>query len=240
MKKLIFSILLLVSNLFSAQFHIMIEDLPPQNYVDKDGEIKGFSVDVVKLILERLGYKDEKIEVVPWARGLVALETEPNAILFTMAHTPERAEKFKLVYPITIAKTYFFTYKDNDVKIENVEDAKKYKQGVVKDFSQHKNLMKLGFTDFDFSPNVETMVKKAIMKRVDVISLIPFQLYSEKFANLDVKSLKKIDVSYTESKQGIGFNKAFSDEEIKRWQNELDKIKKSGEFEKIFKKYVKE
>lgn len=232
--------LMLVVGLMAGQFHIMIEDLPPQNYVDKNGEIKGFSVDTVKLILQRLGYKDEKIEVVPWARGMVALETEPNAILFSMAYTPERAEKFKLVYPMAIAKTYFFTHKDSNVKIESVEDAKKYRQGVVKDFSQHKNLLKQGFTDFDFSPDVETMIKKAIMKRVDVISLIPFQLYSDEFSNLDVKSLRKIEVSYAESRHAIGFNKAFPDAEIKKWQAELDKIKKSGEFDKIFKKYVRE
>lgn len=238
--KILFVIFMFVTGLMASQFHIMMEDLPPQNYVDKNGEIKGFSVEVVKLILQRLGYKDEKIDVVPWARGMVALETEPNAILFSMAYTPERAEKFKLVYPMAIAKTYFFTHKDSKVQINNVEDAKKYKQGVVKDFSQHKNLIKQGFTDFDFSPDVETMVQKAIMKRIDLISLIPFQLYSDELSHLDIKSLRKIDVSYAESKHSIGFNKAFPDSEIKKWQVELDKIKKSGEFDKIFRKYVKE
>lgn len=230
----------LVVSLFGGNFHIMIEDLPPQNYVDKHGEIKGFSVETVKLILARLGYMNEKIEVVPWARGMAILEAEPNAILFSMAYTPERAEKFKLVYPMAIAKTYFFVHKDSSIDIKSVEDAKKYRQGVVKDFSQHKNLQKLGFNDFDFSPDVETMVKKAIMKRVDVISLIPFQLYSDEFSHLDVKALRKIDVSYAESRHAIGFNKAMPDAEIKRWQTELDKIKKSGEFDRIFKKYVRD
>lgn len=233
-------IFLFTIQLLGGQFHIMTEDLPPQNYLE-NGKVKGFSVEVVETILKRLGYKDEKIEVVPWARAMESLENEPNAILFSMAYTPERAQKFKLVYPMAIAKTYFFTHKDNkNVVIKNVEDAKKYQQGVVKDFSQHKNLLKLGFTDFDYSPDVKTMVQKAIMKRVDVISLIPFQLYSEQFSDLDVKSLRKIEVTYAESQHTIGFNKAFPDSEIQKWQKELDKIKKSGEFDRIFKKYVKE
>lgn len=233
-------ILLISISLFGSKFKIMTEDLPPQNYLDKNGELKGFSVEVVNLILKRLGYNDEKIEVVPWSRGIATLESEPNAILFSMAYTPERAEKFKLVYPMAIAKTYFFTHKDSKVKITNIDEAKKYKQGVVKDFSQHKNLIKQGFTDFDFSPDVETMVQKAIFRRLDVVSLIPFQLYSSEFAHLDVKSLRKIDVSYAESKHTIGFNRAFPDSEIKKWQIELDKIKASGEFDRIFKKYVKD
>ncbi len=232
--------LLFIAQLFGGQFHIMTEDLPPQNYLE-NGKVKGFSVEVVELILQRLGYKNEKVEVVPWARAMESLENEPNAILFSMAHTPERAQKFKLVYPMAIAKTYFFTHKDNkNVVIKTVEDAKKYQQGVVKDFSQHKNLLKLGFTDFDYSPDVKTMVQKAILKRVDVISLIPFQLYSEQFSDLNVKSLRKIEVTYAESQHAIGFNKAFPDSEIQKWQKELDKMKKSGEFDKIFKKYVKE
>ncbi len=239
MKYLLLSLLFIVQ-MFAGQFHIMTEDLPPQNYIE-DGKVKGFSVEVVQTILERLGYKDEKIEVLPWARAMSALENEPNAILFSMAYTPERAKKFKLVYPMAVANSYFFTHKDNtNVVIKNVDDAKKYQQGVVKDFSQHKNLLKLGFTDFDYSPDVKTMVQKAILKRVDVISLIPFQLYSEQFSDLDVKSLRKIDVSYAQSQHSIGFNKAFSDKEIQRWQTELDKMKKSGEFDKIFRKYVKE
>ncbi len=239
MKKMLFCALLALQS-FAGEFHIMTEDLPPQNYLE-NGKAKGFSVEVVETILKRLGYHDEKIEVLPWSRAMSALENEPNAILFSMAYTPERAAKFKLVYPMAIAKTYFFTHKDNkNVVINSVEDAKKYQQGVVKDFSQHKNLLKLGFSNFDYSPDVKTMVQKAILKRVDVISLIPFQLYSEQFSDLDVKSLRRIDVSYAESQHSIGFNKAFSDSEIKKWQKELDKMKKSGEFDKIFRKYVKE
>jgi polar amino acid transport system substrate-binding protein len=47
---------------------IVTDPCPPLGYVNKDEEIVGFTVDVIKLLLERTGIEG-KFEMYPWARA---------------------------------------------------------------------------------------------------------------------------------------------------------------------------
>ena len=83
--KFLFVFILNYIIVFGGEFRIITEDLPPYNY--KAGkELKGISVDIVNIILDELGYKNEIIEVYPWSRGLKILDSNDNAILFSTVY----------------------------------------------------------------------------------------------------------------------------------------------------------
>ena len=71
MKNLIITIaslfLFAAQPLFAAELTILTENLPPLNY-EKDGELVGPSVEIVREIQSRVGSRD-KIQVYPWARA---------------------------------------------------------------------------------------------------------------------------------------------------------------------------
>ena len=51
-----------------AKLIYLTENFPPFNYIEND-ELKGFSVELLKLIWKELGVKPQKIEIYPWSVG---------------------------------------------------------------------------------------------------------------------------------------------------------------------------
>jgi len=111
--RVVFGLLLFISLLVSGEFKLMSEDLAPFNYVEK-GKVVGISSDMVRIVLDRLGYTDENIEILPWSRALYLLGSTPNAILFSMGYNKDRALKYKFACPLTHYKIHF--YKKRGVK----------------------------------------------------------------------------------------------------------------------------
>ena len=79
------------------------EDYPVQ-FFDKQGQLTGMSIEIVREIQRRLGVNDA-IQVVPWARGLNKLDHEPNTMLLTMARTPERESQYQWIGPVVVVES---------------------------------------------------------------------------------------------------------------------------------------
>lgn len=103
MKKYLFILIaavLLISprSLLSAELMILTENLPPLNF-EKNGVLMGPAVAMVKEIQRRVG-SQEQIQVYPWARAYKMALEEENIILFGMARTKVRQDKFYWIGPI--------------------------------------------------------------------------------------------------------------------------------------------
>ena len=83
---------------------VYTEDLPPYNFVNK-GRLTGFSVDLVREIMQRVG-TIAPIQVVPWSRGYQKAMEEPNVALFSTVRSTQRETQFKWVGPLPPVKTY--------------------------------------------------------------------------------------------------------------------------------------
>lgn len=236
MRQLIW-ILALVGVLTAGQFKVMTEDLPPHNFME-DGKLVGISVEVVEKIMQKLGYQNEKIEVYPWARALHLLDKNSHAILFTTTYTKERAKKYKFVCPIGFVRAYFYKKKGRSLKIDSLEDTKKVERiGVVSNFAVHQELIKLGFTNLDVSSLWESVFKKVMTERIDLFVIEPQELEANS-GGFPVEAFENTGVSLYRNETCIAFNPAFSDEEIAKWQKELNRIHESGEYDAIYEKYL--
>ncbi|MFP4333223.1 MAG: substrate-binding periplasmic protein [Campylobacterales bacterium] len=234
MKKLI-AIITLVISMHGSQFLIMTEDLKPYNYKE-DGKLKGISVEVVEKVLENLGYKDEEIIVYPWSRAINVLQTNKKAILFSMSYTQERAQKYKFACPLSEVEVFFFVRKDSEISLQELNDIKDLKVGVVQDFGAHKHLVKKGFSDFDYSSSTKVMAQKLLSKKIDAFAAAPFAVYS---LDIDTSNIEQTPLKLYGTDLCIAFNKSFDDLEVKKWEDELLKIRQSGQYQKIFDKYIK-
>ncbi len=236
--KFLFVFILNYIIVFGGEFRIITEDLPPYNY--KAGkEIKGISVDMVNIILDELNYKNEEIEVYPWSRGLKILDSNDNAILFSTVYSKERAKKYKFACPLVPSEVYFYKNKNNDIKIKTFEDLKKVKKiGVVKDFFNHQKLKSLGFTNLDISSYYKTAILKLVRGKVDLIVGNEIDLYFNQPKQIDISQLENTGLLFNKSNLCIAFNKNFPDEEVQKWRDILKKIHNSGEYIKIFNKYL--
>ncbi|TWI90074.1 amino acid ABC transporter substrate-binding protein (PAAT family) [Roseibium hamelinense] len=106
----------------AQEFRLITSPWPPSNYLDEEGRPTGLSVAVVEAIKHRLGV-DTPIEVLPWARGYVIAEQNPNVMLFTAGRTDERvAAGFEFIGPIVMWRHVLLSRSDATFEISDLED----------------------------------------------------------------------------------------------------------------------
>lgn len=103
---------------------------PPFSFPDSEGRLVGFDVDVSKAIAERLG-KKIKIVRTEWD-GILAglLAGKYDAIIGSMAITPERAKSVDFSDPYYVSGAQLFVRRDNPLNLESIEDCKGQRIGV--------------------------------------------------------------------------------------------------------------
>lgn len=219
---------------------ILTENAGEANHVDGSGKTVGHNVDIVKELMKRTGRSFE-IEVVPWARGYLMAQNDPDTALFSTIRTPERDDLFKWVGPLHFIKYILFAKKDYPTAINNLEDARKVVAiGCVAEDIGQKILLKKGFKNLDpyfgTKANIQNM-KKLLAGRIDLwfsskkeVGVVASQL------GIDPSELKETIV-VAEQFAYIAFSKKTPDAIVERWQKALDDMKNDGTYEKIMTKY---
>lgn len=69
-------------------------DEPPANFIDAtSGKLTGFATEVIESTFNTGRYA-AKIEVMPEARAMLTLDSEPNVVMFSISRTADREDKF--------------------------------------------------------------------------------------------------------------------------------------------------
>lgn len=133
------------SSVYAGDMKILGNESPPGNFTDKKGEITGLSVEFVQEIQRRIGNSTE-ILLIPWARAYKSALTLPNVVIFSIARTPEREEKFHWIAHVMRKPWAFYGRKGSGMQIKSLEDAKKVKAvGVLRDDIRADWLRQQGF-----------------------------------------------------------------------------------------------
>ncbi|MGB0943287.1 MAG: substrate-binding periplasmic protein [Marinomonas sp.] len=149
MKYLLVLLGLSFTSAFSAAetfLHVLTEDWRPYNYEDK-GEIKGQSTDIVVKVLDRAGI-DYKITLFPWSRAYRIAQQKENVLIYTIVRMPVREDMFIWSRPLAKQDTgSLFKLSDSQkIKVSSLEEAKRYKIGVIKDSMGYLFLKNNGFS----------------------------------------------------------------------------------------------
>ncbi len=210
------------------------------SFLDSKGVPTGYSVEIVREMIKR-NHNPSDIQIVPWARGYNTVLQGPNAAIFSMIRNKERENLFKWVGPLNPTKFVFIARKDSHFKFTSLEDAKKVaKIGCYKGDAREKLLIEKGFKNLDpistEAPNSNNL-KKLQLKRIDLwVTSQDDLLDSAKKYGVDPHLFEEVmllDIVYTY----IGFSKDVPDDEIKKWQDVLDEMKKDGTYVKIMKEF---
>jgi polar amino acid transport system substrate-binding protein len=218
---------------------IVTEEWPPFNYLE-DGIIKGFSVDVVRNIISDLK-ADAEIRVVPSMRTTLMLDNNPGTMMITMLRTPERENRYQWIGPLGDGVIYFYKKKGNPLLISTLEDAKKVRSIACRHAGLVFNtLTAAGFTNLDAtSTGGESIYRKLLNDRSDLgISETHLGVkYILRQMNYPSDALVQTEVKVVESPLYIACSKDIPADEIARWQESLDRMKASGEYDEIYRKY---
>lgn len=138
--------------------------------------------------------QDYLLSFEPWKRAYLKAQTKPNVLIYPIARDATREEQFQWVGQLIPVAYYLFrlTARD-DISINSLEDAKKWRMGVVNEHIHHQYLKDRGFENLQPVNSNHQNVKKALLGRVELFPMSDggmMQLCSRN--DLDCSSFKPV------------------------------------------------
>ncbi len=250
MKKILFLVLILFSGIANAQSLEDIlwisEDYPPSNFVDKNGIMQGFTIDILLEMWKKVGIKKTKQDIViyPWARGMNMLGSDKNVCLFGISITEERKKLFKFVGDAPGNKIVLFAKKEKKYRFNSIEEVnQKFKRqqiGVVRDDIGEHVYLNIGG-----KPELLHRVTRADqLIRMTELNRLELFAYADTVALKKMKNLKiptdryEIVFIRNQAKWGYGFNKNVNPKVLQKLQKAFDELLEDGTVMRIRNAFV--
>jgi len=173
--KLIVSFLVFTfsQTLHAATFKIFAAEVPA--LLENKGEgVAGFSGVFGKIVAEKITKAgktaDFEVTWLPWKRALFETNKTRNGVFFPLARTPEREKEYVWLGHLGTVESWFYT-KDPKIKINTLEDLKKYRIGFMNGSMREAELKKVFG---DKTQNLEGLTedienyRKLIYGRIDI------------------------------------------------------------------------
>ena len=243
MRKYIFILIaavLLISprSLLSAELMILTENLPPLNF-EKNGVLMGPAVAMVKEIQRRVG-SQEQIQVYPWARAYKMALEEENIILFGMARTKVRQDKFYWIGPIAEKRDILAAKKSSELKINSLDDAKKVDHiGTLRGDAKEVFLQRHGFTNLVSTHDDQRNANKLLLGRIDLwATKIPGLKAICSLTGADYNEIVEV-YNMRKSEICIAISKKTSKKIVETWTDAFNNMLMDGTILKIKSKWNK-
>ena len=206
-------------------------------FLDADGRLTGYTIELVQEIQKRVGNTDA-IQMVPWARGYEQIQRESNVVLFMMSRTAERNDLFKWVGPVLETVFGFYAKADSKISLATLEDAKKIGSiGVYLNDVRAQYLTKAGFTNLDQVADNSLNVKKLMAGRIDLLASSSTAYGGDAtMAGFKPADLKLV-LPFQKIQVYIAMSKNMPPQVVDSWNAALNAVRQDGIMEKLLKKY---
>lgn len=231
-------ILIYSPSLLAHKLKFVAESLPPFHYLDENQKPAGVLVDIIKALLIEANMKAD-IELLPFARAYELSTKKSDVFMFSLLKTPSRAEKFKWVGQIYTNKAYLVGLNSrDDIKLQTLNDAKKYTVGTIRGYYSETFLRQAGFVkkkQLYLTVNYNQLWGMLLKDRIDLLLTNTIALETE-LSSLGINSDNVnlfLEVKDFPSELFIASSLSTSNETIKRLSKALGTIKKNKVYDNI-------
>jgi ABC-type amino acid transport substrate-binding protein len=211
----------------------------PFNYKE-NGEIKGFSIDVLKYIEANSKYRFE-FSILPWPRALYLVEKGKIDIILTLFKASDREKKYHFIEPnYAYEINQLFTLTDNDFKFTGqLQQLSPYSVGTVReysygvDFDQATYLNKLPVLTED------VLLKLLLGKRIDLMIGNPLafdDLISKMKVGSQVKAIQPY-ISLTPVYMALTRKREDYKDILQTFKTRIEKLKASTYYQDLLNRY---
>ncbi|CAE6892904.1 ABC transporter substrate-binding protein [Pseudomonas sp. BMW13] len=220
-----------------AELQLLTEDTPPMSFM-RDGEVSGFSVEVVRALLARTG-DSGKIELMPWTRAFYLAQQQADIALFSTVRTPEREGKFLWVGPIVVGTTSFYSLRSRNLVIDDLQQAAASGPlALPKQWYTFETLSARGFDNLYGVSTPKQMMTMLKHGRVKLIATEDLTLAGE-LATVDLKPQDvTAHVPFMRSAYYIAFSPQTSVVRVARWQRALRQMHEDGSLAAILRRWL--
>jgi len=218
---------------------IYTEDWPPFTF-EEDGQLKGFSVEVVRAIQDKV-HDTTPIQIAPWTRGYHEALANPNVILLAMIRSKEREKLFTLLGPLGETEIALYGLAKPRFPINSIASGKSsLLVAALQDSIYSSALKDAGFKNIEHTKNPEQEARQLAAGRVDLIATDPCVIKAafKKIGRSDLELKKYLTIA--KSEVYISFSKGTKPDIILKWKNALKEIKQDGTFAKLAHKWTPE
>jgi polar amino acid transport system substrate-binding protein len=239
------AVLVVTGTAFAQKLTIYTEEVAPYNFTEGNN-IVGVSTEVVEAVMNKAGL-DYEIISYPWARTYKLATERPNSLIFSISRRPKRETTFKWIGVIVPSRHSVFALKSRtDIKIENIDDLKKYTIGTTLDDARETYLLENGFKISDLQ---RVAGKTANLQNYEKLKLGRIDLWpmSEAIGYYTVRKsgddpdrqIRKVFLFEEMSKGGyyIASSLQTSDDIVKTIRETLEKFKKTTKYQQILEKW---
>lgn len=148
-----------------SRLYLTTESAAPHSMLEGK-RVVGIGADTVREIMARARI-DHTIELLPWKRAYTAALERPDTCVFSTTRTPEREPLFKWIGPIGEADWVLMGRADRHLRLDTLEDARRYRIGTYNGDARDQYLRSRGF-DVDPAPNDLINPRKLMANRIDL------------------------------------------------------------------------
>lgn len=169
----------------AAEITIVTEVFPDFQYINENNQLAGRSVEKVHKALQGTGI-DYAILPNNWAISYNAVLRDKNTCIFSMVRLPNREDKFVWVGELERFDSAIYALKSRGIKLNTLNDAKRYKIAVLRDNFSHHYLLERGFSEKTHLLLIDNLDKidKLISTRHNILD---FVVLSKKQFNYRIK-----------------------------------------------------
>jgi polar amino acid transport system substrate-binding protein len=237
----ILGLMIIATTSAAEKLTIYTEEFPPFNFIENH-QITGVSTEIVHRVMAATGIKYE-IKCIPWEQAFNLAQKQANTLIFSISRSSKREALFRwigILTPTTYAAMSLAAR--SDIKIQNLDDMKKYKIGTTK-----KDVVEPWLIDKGFSPSGLNRVsgENAALKNFKnllnrQIDLWPFPdavayyiVRKEGHSNPESLLHKSYSIEELSSGYYIAASLGTSRAIISKISNSLKKFKQTDDYDKI-------
>lgn len=218
---------------------LLTEENPPFNYTEK-GKVAGLSTEVVSELGKRAGITVQ-IQSLPWGTAYVATQANKETCLYSTARLENRERLFFWIGPIANDK-WVLIGRSDFAGVNKVEDARKFRVGVVGKDAKIEYLMAKGVTDLREVEEDRLIPPRLMLKRDDParLDLWATSAYGARQtaarANLNSKDLKMV-LTLHEVPLYLACGRNTSPESVQALTRAFEQMQKEGSLKRIARRY---
>ena len=201
----------------------------------QDGRVAGTASQVVEATLQRAGLNDYQISLYPWARAYDMALSEPGVLIYLIARTTEREALFRWVGEIMRIEYHFYKLRErDDILVPDLESAKAYRVGVMREDVRHQYLQANGFTKVVVAAHNSGNFKRLLNGQVELVPMPEQDMLALcEEAGVDPASVEKVFSPNTSTQLYMAYSPQTDDDTVLRTQAAFEHLQAEGEVERI-------
>ncbi len=221
---------------FSQTIQLVSIDYPPYVY-QENGKIKGFNVDLLKEIFQRMKTPME-IELMPWARAVKMIRRGQADALFPFFKNEERLKFTDYPESFTEEPVALFVIKESPIQWNgDLRQLSQYRFGRVRGYSSGSTFdqaLEDGIIQLDETSSTRLNIKKLLLERFEIMIENKYVALYELQKMNAAKNIRELEPLIQNNLAYLGFSKKRNHKvTIDKFNTTLREMKEDGSYQKI-------